>query len=351
MIVSTTNARASRSRCLRLVGTLLVSLTVIVGLLVIRFAARSENNNNGYATRIVSNEEYAPGMALHPWNCPRTPPREETAGVPVWVAGYPGSGFDVIAPLSAAVTGLTAVDVYHQHTCLLPVESTHIPIGACMTHWPLVEKDAPDAVAARDGVLYQHRAIFLLRNPANAIPSYHTRWWGAQKHIRQNRAQPPPTDWIEWRDKRFPHHLEHWKKSLQEWQRGLPAAGVTGIGLYIPFEDLVREETGPQLAADFANHMESAHHEVASHTSCLWRRIVQQEHELTPKEYRASFTATQKQDMLDMLTELIDVYSITEPQLATILQRYRTDIETNVTLDTNSAATGSASTFKTENGS
>ena len=320
----------------------MVSLTVILGLVAIKLTNRSENNDHDTAWRTISNEDYVTGMALHAGNCPRTPPRQETAGVPVWVAGYPGSGFDVIAPLTAAVTGLTAVDVYRQHSCLLPVESTSIPIGVCMTHWPLVPKDAPEEVAARDGVLYQHRAIFLLRNPLHAIPSYHTRWWGAQQHIRQNHAQPPETDWIEWRDQRFQHHLEQWKRSLQEWQRGLPAAGVTGIGLYIPFEDLVREETGPQLAANLANHMESAHHEVASHTSCLWRRIVQEQHELAPKEYRASFTAAQNQNMLDMLNELIGVYSITEPSLETILQRYRQDIEasTSVTGETKAAEIG-----------
>jgi len=173
----------------RLVCAIGVSVVVILGLYALNIARTSTSNlpnKENTALRIVSNEEYAPGMDISAANCPRTIPKTSTPGKPVWVAGYPGSGFDIVAPLSSAVSGLTAVDIYRQHTCLKPVQGTDIPISACMTHWPLVAKDSPAQVAMNDGILYQHQAVFLIRNPAQAIPSYHTRWWGAQKHIRAN---------------------------------------------------------------------------------------------------------------------------------------------------------------------
>jgi len=316
--------------------TLVVSLIVIIGLYAIQVGRRhdQDDDNEMAALRTVTNDKYMPDMDFHAGNCPMKEPRTETDGKPVWVAGYPGSGFDAIAPLTAAVTGLTAVDIYRQHTCLKPLEGSTVPIAACMTHWPLVQKDSPALVAANDGVLYHHRAVFIIRNPAAAIPSYHTRWWGAQQHIRRNHKQPPEADWLEWRDKRFAHHLEQWKTALVEWQRGVPAAGVTGVGLYLQFEKLTQEATGPQLTADLADHLETvAHHEVVAHTSCLWRRVVEKDGLFAAKMYKHSFTVEQQQAFLSMLDELIAIYSITEPMLEVILQEYRSDIESNLRLD------------------
>jgi len=320
----------------RLVCAIGVSVVVILGLYAVNIARTSTSNlpnKENTALRIISNEEYAPGMDISAANCPRTIPKTSTPGKPVWVAGYPGSGFDIVAPLSSAVSGLTAVDIYRQHTCLKPVQGTDIPISACMTHWPLVAKDSPAQVAMNDGILYQHQAVFLIRNPAQAIPSYHTRWWGAQKHIRANHEQPDEAEWLTWRDQRFDHHLHQWKKAATEWQRGIPAAGVTGIGLYVPFEQLVAEDTGPALMASFANHLEHANHEVAAHTSCLWKRIVQAEEARQPKRYRHSFTRAQQQAMLTMLDEMVAIYSVSEPRLERILMGYRHDIESNLRLD------------------
>lgn len=105
---------------------------------------------------------------------------------PIWVAGYPGSGFDLLAPLIAYSTGLTAVDVYRHHTCSVPARAGAAVTGACLTHFPVIAKDAPSSVALT-GAFYNPNVIFVIRNPVKAIPSYFTRWWGAQKHVQVRR--------------------------------------------------------------------------------------------------------------------------------------------------------------------
>jgi hypothetical protein len=102
---------------------------------------------------------------------------------PIWVAGYPGSGFDLLAPLIAYSTGLTAVDVYRHHTCSVPARPGAAVTGACLSHFPVIAKDAPSSVALT-GAFYNPGVIFVMRNPVKAIPSYFTRWWGAQKHVQ-----------------------------------------------------------------------------------------------------------------------------------------------------------------------
>jgi hypothetical protein len=271
--------------------------------------------------------------ALNSENCPHMKPAKATAGKPIWIAVYPGSGFDLVAPLISAVTGLTSVDVYRQHGCSEIVREGAAPTGACLTHWPLVQKDSPASVAVATGTMYYKKAIFVVRNPAHAIPSYHTRWWGAQHHVRGNHDQPPVAEWIDWRDKRFDHHLQIWKLSLTEWERGVPTAGLTGISLYLPFEQLTSVQHGPALTAALANEFASAQHPTtATNTACLWRRVVDDEHHAA-KVYAAAYTAAQKALLLKTLDDLMLTYATTEPVLTGILQGYRTDIASNLPLD------------------
>lgn len=115
--------------------------------------------------------------------CRVMPPVHQSEGLPLWVAGYPGSGFDLLAPIIAFSTGLTAVDVYRHHTCSVPAAEGAAMTGACMSHWPVIQKDAPANVAIT-GAFYDPQAVFVIRNPANAIPSYFTRWWGAQRRVQ-----------------------------------------------------------------------------------------------------------------------------------------------------------------------
>jgi hypothetical protein len=351
----------------------LATATIVsLGIMTVLYTATLRNtNSNSQAIRVSSTLpdlsqaelDQLEKSALNKENCPFHPPVEELEHrQPVWVAGYPGSGFDFVAHLIAAVTGVTTVDVYRHHTCHARlVRDGAAPTGACLTHWPLVQRDSPTAIAASSGTMYYAQAVFVIRNPAHAIPSYHTRWWGAQQSILGNHVQPNVTKWQKWRNKRLSYHLDVWKQSLTEWVRGVPAAGISGVGLVLPFEQLQSAPYGPnitrQVAQFFTRESTSGKSSKRSkavsnnnnrydhlrYSKCVWRRVYDDEHH-PPKDYTAAYTKRQKQLFLDTLDELIASYkgtSTSHPSLSEanrgviqrVLQGYRDDIDSHLVLD------------------
>jgi hypothetical protein len=324
-----------------LFGVVLVMYSIALN----RSATSEYNSTTSSAIGIHSNQNYITTSSairdvnklakheLNSQNCPHTVAAIETPGKPIWIAGYPGSGFDMVAHLVSAITGLTSVDVYRQHSCSLPVKDGAAPTGACLTHWPMIEKDSPVSVATSTGTFYNPNAIFVIRNPANAIPSFHTRWWRAQKQMNRNNVFPGKEDWIEWRDKRFTKHLKSWKVSLQEWQRGISAAGIHGISLFIPYEELIDATKGPELSAEVANKFLAANHPATTATTaCLWRRIADDDHH-PPRPFPPTFTSEQKALLLQTMDELILLFTTKEALLTSVLRGYRDDISTNLLLD------------------
>jgi hypothetical protein len=326
-------------------GFCLLGLFLVLCSIALNRSASNNFDNASEPKRINSNQNYIANPnpvkdldkmgkhELNSENCPQMTAAKETSGKPIWIAGYPGSGFDMVAPLISAITGLTSVDIYRHHSCSAPIKEGAAPTGACLTHWPMIEKDSPVSVATATGTFYNSYAIFVIRNPANAIPSFHTRWWRAQKQLRVNNIFPEKNDWIEWRDKRFEAHLKSWKVSLQEWQRGISAAGVVGISLYLPFEELIDATKGPRLASELANQFLAAKHPAEkTRTACLWRRVANDEHH-PPRKYPPTFTSAQKKLLIQTLDELILLFTTKETILTSILQSYREDISTNLLLD------------------
>lgn len=269
-------------------------------------------------------------------NCPFHRPVDALSGRPLWVAGYPASGFDLVAHLISAASGITAVDVYRDHGCDGVVQDGAAPTGACLTHWPLVKKDSPSSLAVKSGRMYHSEAIFVIRNPAQAIPSYHTRWWGATvNNVLGNHDQPELTKWKKWRNKRLAHHLSIWEQSIHEWHRGVPAAGISGIGLLLPYEQFTSTQQGPNVTKQLVQFLESSHHQVVDSAlaPCLWRRVSDDEHH-SPKVYNATYTIEQKELFLSTLKGMIKVYqSPNDNALKDILQGYRDDIAANLPMD------------------
>jgi hypothetical protein len=322
----------------------LFGLALVLYSIVLNRASVTNIDTSNSLIRINSNQNYVSNPTnlkaidklekneLSSENCPHMKPAASTLGKPLWIAGYPGSGFDLVAPLISAVTGLTSVDIYRESTCNVPVKEGAAPTGACLTHWPLVEKDSPISIATTTGTFYNKYALFVIRNPANAIPSFYTRWWRSKNQIRGIHIFPEKKEWIEWRDKRFESHLKTWKVTLQEWQRGIPAAGVLGVSLYIPFEEITNDKKGPDLTAQLANQFQDANHPATATTACLWRRVVDDEHH-PPKPYPATYTAAQKKLLLQTLDDLILLMATKETQLIQILQVYREEVSSNLLLD------------------
>jgi hypothetical protein len=374
----TSPARAAAAAAAAPYRRRLATATIVsVGLMTVLYTATlrsGSSTNNNQAIIRVSNTgpvvlpqaelDQLEKSALNTENCPFHPPVETLEHrQPVWVAGYPGSGFDFVAHLIAAVTGVTTVDVYRHHTCHdRLVRDGAAPTGACLTHWPLVQRDSPTAIAASSGTMYYQQAVFVIRNPAHAIPSYHTRWWGAQQSILGNHVPPNVTKWQKWRNKRLSYHLDVWKQSLTEWVRGVPAAGISGVGLVLPFEQLQSAQNGPNITLQVARFFtkepstsggsgskrskalsSNSRYDHLRYSKCVWRRVYDDEHH-PPKEYTAAYTKRQKQLFLDTLDELIASYkgpSTSHPTLSEsnrgviqrVLQGYRDDIHSHLVLD------------------
>lgn len=327
------------------VGFCLFGLLLVLYSIALNRSAAPDSYNETSQLRMNSNQNYVTNTngvkdintmekhELNSLNCPQTKAATETPGKPIWIAGYPGSGFDMVAKLISAITGLTSVDIYRHHSCSEPVREGAAPTGACLTHWPMITKDSPVSVATSTGTFYNPHAIFIIRNPANAIPSFHARWWRAQNQMNVDNVFPEKSDWIEWRDKRFLSHLKSWKVSLIEWQRGMKAAGISGISLYIPYEELIDKKKGPELSAELANKFLAANHPATTTTTrCLWRRIADDEHH-PPRKYPPTFTSSQKHSILQELDDLLLLFTTMDPLLASILQGYRDDVSSNLLLD------------------
>lgn len=115
-----------------------------------------------------------------------------------------------------------------------------------------------------------------------------------------------------------------WKQSIIEWQRGIPAAGISGIQLYVPFEELSSPTKGPLLTRDVANIYKENHFVIHNDAACLWRRAVDRSQLHKARSYDPSFTAAQMSTIRSTLDELIGMYSSTsDPKLLEILQSYR----------------------------
>jgi hypothetical protein len=128
----------------QLISTGFCLFGMVLVLYSISLNRRATNNieNTSESLRINSNQNYVSNpntvkdlskMAKHELNsenCPQMAAAKETHGKPIWIAGYPGSGFDMVAPLISAITGLTSVDIYRHHSCSAPVKEGAAPTGA-----------------------------------------------------------------------------------------------------------------------------------------------------------------------------------------------------------------------------
>ena len=116
------------------------------------------------------------------------------------------------------------------------------------------------------------------------------------------------------------------KQTLLEWHRGIPAAGVTGIGMYVPYERLSSPTEGPLITRDIATQFANAKHVVHSEPPCLWRKAIDRSQLHKAKAYAPHYTNEQKQSIVQALDELILMFGSTDPVLTNILHGYRSDL-------------------------
>lgn len=234
-----------------------------------------------------------------------------TLGKPIWMPGYPGSGYHIIEHIIPRIIGYNALVVYYHHTCDNVIVSykpptpndiighededvtststintnTMIATALCITHWPFIGRDSPKDIEKHDAERYiknhensnllldpdtiqqnmnnryHHHVLFVIRNPMYCISSYYTRWYGRQNSIRHNYIQPPNDEWKKWRNSKLLIHLNFWKDMIMKWHNGIDDTSITGgIGMYLPYELLIDNNQGPILLQSIAKYMKDANH-------------------------------------------------------------------------------------------
>ena len=161
------------------------------------------------------------------------------APTPIWIPSYPGSGSEMFRDLVKATTGLGGDNYYANKCSKEPIPFT------CKTHWPVIRryrKIQPQTMVGR----FHDKAIFLIRNPRHALPSYFNHEYEVKHKLKRHSQQGSEEEWRKYRDRIFggeqePEFLD-WKKIITEWHKQ-----PFEIVLYIQYEELINNETGPAL--------------------------------------------------------------------------------------------------------
>lgn len=180
--------------------------------------------------------------------------------------------------------------------------------------------------------------ITVIRNPMTAFPATHTS--KAQKY-HGVVGQAPEEDWKSARDEWFTSMWTGWKAIFLSWNETKYEPGM-----YLVYEDLMNEETGPNTIRALANFLQTAgfdipalHRDSDESTSfdermaCFWNHLEPttiSENEF--KDYIPSYTQEQKEFLLKELSIMIDEFQ-SDVELVGILERYKNDIETKIPLE------------------
>ena len=229
-------------------------------------------NITGKKNRLQSNDMDTPTVdyrRLDQGVCPVTPPVVPSQPVqPTYTSSYPGSGNTPLYQLIEAMTGLVTGDDHRSNG--------HKNTVTINTHYP-----CPEGVAMRD--INVPRTILLIRNPLDAISSYHN-----YMHLINNGGavapgdsptyvsrQPPVEVWLDWRDNFFEGQLQLWVKHIEYWMELYPTSFNR---LILSYENLQDELSGPTETARLAEFLSRADGVADSlrppeYLPCLWRSV------------------------------------------------------------------------------
>lgn len=197
---------------------------------------------------------------------------------PTYTSSYPGSGDTQLYQLIEAMTGLVTGDDHRSNG--------HKNTVTINTHYP-----CPEGEAMRD--VNVPRTVLLIRNPLDAISSYHSFMYlmnaagavapgDSPTYVSQ---QSPVEAWLDWRDNFFEGQLQLWVKHLEYWMEFYP---TNFNRLILSYENLRDEETGPAETARLAEFLSRSDGVADSlrppdDLPCLWRTIFSKE---TDQEHR-----------------------------------------------------------------
>jgi len=191
----------------------------------------------------------------------------ETPITQTWQASFPGSGSRMTWSLVEALTGIRTNDDYDSH------ERGYENVVAVKTHYPV--KNAKRRYWELDKLF--GRAMVILRNPINAIPSYFNLQYEHLNHLPNHSTRGPNEDWLQYRD--HPGYgvsaqLVNYEKFVEYWMEKYADRRNLFLASY---EDLTDDYLGPVVAtgiARFLGESEGVDPIAPESIPCVWMTIV-----------------------------------------------------------------------------
>lgn len=179
--------------------------------------------------------------------------------VPVFLASYPGSGSGMLRDLIEAMTGIKTGERVRRNNVI-----------AVKTSYPTEQQDTHPGFFNKD----MKRTILLIRNPLNAIFSYHNHIFWQENDLMQHSLQAPQEAWEQWRDKNFLNELDKWIEHLHYWFNTIDSNQL----MILNYEWLIHSGRGPRQGTRVAMFLDGTDGEQTSAPAatvpCLWFRSV-----------------------------------------------------------------------------
>ena len=188
------------------------------------------------------------------------------AANPVLISSYPGSGAKLTWKLLRSVTGVMTSDD-HDHNGLAKTKEV---IGI-KTHYPVPSVSNQNTFLPFGDV---QRTILLLRNPVDAISSYHNFRYEMSNNLQNHSIRAPVDKWIVWRDEHFIEELKAWVEHLNFWMLNRSHENR----LILVFEHLVSSQHGPHELQRMKNFVRLYNENIVNANDidipCIWDLMV-----------------------------------------------------------------------------
>lgn len=327
------------------------------------FASLQEDFGSLVQSEEVNATQQVPNLlAFSAEHCPASYPSTSNTTYqpwkPMWIAGYPGSGNDLLRKLVEHLSGFPGKDVYTDDHCHLdpdhekydaaPKRRTSLQqslrqprqqraAATCKTHYPAYKRYPPHEYTHK---MTQDAAILLVRNPMNAMPSHFNFLWEYQHRIPDHSQQAPEQAWITWRNSHWQEQLQLWQQLLYYWYEHWQMLIV------LPYEHMVQSTRGPLLLQMLAEQLDENHvppKHAADNTTwldfdtydfgCHWHYCVQSKRGATVKRsshaYQPTFTPEQYEGLRQVLGETYQYFKVRgEKDMAHLLWEYLTTVHT-----------------------
>eukprot|EP00957_Ditylum_brightwellii_P001122 88912-Ditylum_brightwellii.AAC.1 len=176
-----------------------------------------------------------------------------------FTASYPGSGAKMTWHLVEALTGYITGDEW--------MTNGHENMVTVKSHYP-----HPQGRVFKNHHMI-NRAIVILRNPKNAIPSYFNFLYEVKNHLEGHSTRAPVEAWVAWRDVHFDEEIQLWKEHLQYWLSRFDA----NKRLIMSYEGITDPVAGPIFATELSDFLrQSRGVPVIERESvpCIWKIVI-----------------------------------------------------------------------------